>query len=108
MLIARGLGMTSGRKIGLLVGLVDELPGMLAYGGYACLWHLALRLVLWYKGYLRLVPFLDYCAERIFLHKVGDGYIFIHRTLMEYFATLDTIQAPPPAQEPVLENVPTP
>lgn len=32
--------------------------------------------------------FLDYATERIFLRKVGGGYIFIHRMLMEYFAGL--------------------
>jgi hypothetical protein len=32
---------------------------------------------------------LDYAAERIFLRKVGGGYIFIHRMLMEYFAALE-------------------
>ena len=31
--------------------------------------------------------FLDYCVERALLNKVGDGYIFIHRLLLEYFAT---------------------
>jgi len=33
---------------------------------------------------------LDYAADRIFLRKVGGGYIFIHRMLMEYFAALET------------------
>jgi hypothetical protein len=32
-----------------------------------------------------------YAAERIFLRKVG-GYIFTHRLLMEYFATLEPIE----------------
>lgn len=32
--------------------------------------------------------FLDYCTERIFLRKVGGGYIFVHHMLMEYFAGL--------------------
>ncbi|MGB3513581.1 MAG: pentapeptide repeat-containing protein [Microcoleaceae cyanobacterium] len=32
--------------------------------------------------------FLDYAAERIFLQKVGGGYIFIHRMLMEHFAQM--------------------
>jgi len=36
----------------------------------------------------RLVPFLDHAAERIFLRKVGGGYIFIHRMLLDYFAAL--------------------
>jgi hypothetical protein len=54
--------------------------------------HLALRLVLFRNGSLPLhiIPFLDYCAERIFLRKVGGGYIFIHRLLMEHFASMYT------------------
>jgi hypothetical protein len=84
--------------------------GALAYGGYACLSHLALRLVLWWKSYLpwRLVPFLDYCTERIVLRKVGGGYIFVHRLLLEYFATLNiTQEAPLPAKHRV-DTVPPP
>ena len=38
---------------------------------------------------LRYVPFLDYCAERILLRKVGGGYIFIHRTFLEHMARID-------------------
>jgi hypothetical protein len=42
-----------------------------------------------FRPFLRdLIPFLDYCAERIFLRKVGGGYIFVHRLLMEHFASL--------------------
>lgn len=72
-----------GSSIGMIVGL--------SFGGYACLSHLTLRLVLWRSGALplRLVSFLDHCAERIFLRKVGGGYIFVHRLLLEYFADLD-------------------
>jgi hypothetical protein len=33
--------------------------------------------------------FLDYATERIFLRKVGGGYIFIHRMPLEYFAGLE-------------------
>src|SRR5689334_203677 len=33
--------------------------------------------------------FLDYAAEQILLRKVGGGYIFIHRFLLEYFANLE-------------------
>ena len=32
--------------------------------------------------------FLDYAAGRVFLRKVGGGYIFVHRMLLEYFAAL--------------------
>jgi hypothetical protein len=38
------------------------------------------------------IRFLDYAAERVFLRKVGGGYIFTHRLLMEYFATLEPIE----------------
>jgi hypothetical protein len=31
-----------------------------------------------------------YAAKRIFLRKVGGGYIFIHRMSMEYFVALET------------------
>ena len=66
----------------------------LDYGGLAVLQHYTLRWLLYRNGSLplRLVPFLDYCAERIFLRKVGGGYIFAHRLLMEHFASLSTEQ----------------
>lgn len=34
----------------------------------------------------RYVDFLDFAAQRILLRKVGGGYIFIHRMLLDYFA----------------------
>jgi hypothetical protein len=34
------------------------------------------------------VKFLDHCAKLIFLKKVGGGYIFVHRMLLDYFADL--------------------
>ncbi len=37
---------------GLIIGLLFGLLRGLAYGGYACLSHFALRFVLWRKGYL--------------------------------------------------------
>jgi hypothetical protein len=37
---------------------------------------------------MNTVGFLDYAAKRIFLHKVGGGYIFVHRLLQDYFAGL--------------------
>lgn len=51
---------------------------------------LALRLTLTRndRAPWNMTAFLDYCAERIFLRRVGGGYIFIHRLLQEYFASL--------------------
>ena len=34
------------------------------------------------------VHFLDYAVDRIFLQKVGGGYRFIHRLLLEHFAEM--------------------
>ena len=52
--------------------------------------HYALRLILWLNGYtpFKFINFLDHCARLILLKKVGGGYIFIHRMLLEYFAEL--------------------
>jgi hypothetical protein len=96
--IASGLGEGPGNKLinGLLAGVVEGLnfglASALIYGGYACISHFALRFILWRSGDIpwNYGHFLDYCTERIFLRKVGGGYIFIHRMLMEYFASLDT------------------
>ena len=52
--------------------------------------RLLLRILIHWTGHLplNLNRFLDYATYRIFLYRVGGGYIFIHRYLMEYFASL--------------------
>ena len=84
---ARGLWIFVGLNFGLLAGIIV----MLVLGGFAYIQHAMLRLALYRGGYTpwNYVSFLDYCAERIFLRRVGGGYIFVHRLLMEYFAGLD-------------------
>jgi serine/threonine protein kinase len=64
--------------------------GLVAGGGEACAKHLILRVILWCNGYTpwNYAKFLDYATERIFLQKVGGGYIFIHRLLLEHFAQM--------------------
>jgi hypothetical protein len=60
------------------------------FGGLFVIRHSVLRLALWLRGSapLNYVPFLDYAVERLFSRKVGGGYIFLHRMLLEYFAAL--------------------
>jgi hypothetical protein len=67
---------------GLYVGLL--------MGGVACIVHISLRTVFYFHSYIpwNYARFLDYAVERIFLQKVGGGYIFIHRLLMEHFAAM--------------------
>lgn len=65
-------------------------------GGYAVIQHFTLRSMLYIKGFApwNYARFLDYATELIFLQKVGGGYIFIHRMLLEHFAQVEPEQVP--------------
>jgi serine/threonine protein kinase len=67
-------------------------PIFYTYGGYAVIQHVSLRRVLLSKGVIPedYARFLDHAASLIILRKVGGGYMFIHRYLLEYFAELET------------------
>jgi energy-coupling factor transporter ATP-binding protein EcfA2 len=82
------VGLISGLWFGLIIGL---LVGFLN-GGWTCLQHYVLRTLLWRSGAIpwNYAHFLDFTAERILLRKVGGGYIFLHRLLLDYFANLAT------------------
>ena len=86
-----GSGLGSKSLSSLLYALAFGWFGSLFTGGYTCLRHLILRLILVWDGLApwRYPSFLNYAAERILLRKVGGGYMFIHRYLLEYFASLD-------------------
>jgi NhaP-type Na+/H+ or K+/H+ antiporter len=77
-------GLVNGLAIGLGLGAIMG-------GSDTVVKHYVLRLFLQRSGSIprRYARFLDYCAERILLRKVGGGYIFIHRYLLEYFASLE-------------------
>jgi hypothetical protein len=78
--------------IGLMIGLPIGVMSGLSYGGTPCIQHFALRFTFYHNGQVpwNYAKFLDWAADRLFLQKVGGGYIFIHRTLMEHFAQLKT------------------
>ncbi|MEO0827049.1 MAG: hypothetical protein AAFY67_15520, partial [Cyanobacteria bacterium J06642_9] len=69
-----------GLFFGLFVGLL--------MGASACIVHFSVRTVFYLGNAMpwNYARFLDYGVDRIFLQKVGGGYIFIHRSLMEHFA----------------------
>ena len=77
------MAVTIGPGIGLFAALW--------YGGLDVIQHYTLRFIFWRKNYMpcNYVPFLDYAVKHVFLHKVGGGYIFVHRLLMEHFANLE-------------------
>ncbi|MCC5604988.1 NACHT domain-containing protein [Nostoc favosum] len=75
--------------LGLAMGLLGGL-GANESSGVVCIQHYTLRLMLYRKNYIPLdyVSFLNYASDRIFLQKVGGGYIFVHRMLQEHFARM--------------------
>jgi hypothetical protein len=88
--IALLAGLTAGTR-GVVIGALGGLAiGGLFFGGLACLQHLTLRLILTLRHNVpwNYPHFLNYAVERIFLHKIGGSYIFVHRTVLEYFAKL--------------------
>ena len=84
-----------GWQLGILYALTygflgGSVAGFIFGGGQACIKHLVLRLMLYRKGRIpwNYSRFLNYAAEHVFLQKVGGGYIFIHRLVLEHFAHL--------------------
>jgi eukaryotic-like serine/threonine-protein kinase len=77
-------------SVGLTAGIIAGSIVGLNRGGSAVIKHYALRLILCLSGNtpFRFIKFLDQCAKLIFLKKIGGGYIFIHRKLLDYFADL--------------------
>jgi predicted lipid-binding transport protein (Tim44 family) len=88
--VGLAVGLLVGPISGLLSGLAVGLAGMINYGGFAFIQHFILRLILYRNGYTPwdYARFLDNSAERIFLWKVGGGYMFVHRLLLDHFTTL--------------------
>jgi hypothetical protein len=74
------LGVCSGISLGLLMGGID-----------AVVKHIILRLFLQRSHSIprNYAALLDESAALILLRKVGGGYIFIHRYLLEYYASLE-------------------
>lgn len=96
----RSYWLSMGLVGGLIIGLSTGLLAGFLNGGLACLRHYVLRFLLWRDGSIpwNYPHFLDYAAESILLGKVGGGYIFIHRLLLEYFASLESTPKPDAAR----------
>jgi len=76
----------------LLVAVIGGCFVWLLSGGWTILRHYLLRRLLARSHIFpwRAQFFLDDMTTRLLLRKVGGGYIFVHRLLLEYFASLDT------------------
>jgi len=77
-------GVIFGVSLGLVTGLI--------FGGTDTLVkHLLLRFMLWGNGDIpaNYAKVLDHATNLILLRKVGGGYIFVHRYLLEHFAEIE-------------------
>jgi eukaryotic-like serine/threonine-protein kinase len=85
------LGVFPGLIFGVSHGIAIGYTFWFIYGGLSVIQHFILRLMLQHIKALPfpLADFLDYAASLLFLRKVGGGYIFTHRYLLEYFAALE-------------------
>ena len=72
----------------LHLGLIGGLVFGLKYGGSACIQHFTLRQILHKKNRIPwdYAKFLDFASDRLLMKKVGGGYVFFHRMLLEHFA----------------------
>ncbi len=76
----------------LFVNLVAVSLG-LRLGGLAFIQHYTLRLIVWRKRYAPrdCIAFYRHAAELTFLRRVGGGYLFMHRRLLDHFAAMDAL-----------------
>jgi serine/threonine protein kinase len=82
--------LSAGSDWSLVLGVGAALGGVAAahFGVIAAAMHIGVRTVMAVSTPvpLRLRRFLDYAVERALLRRVGGGYIFVHRALMDHFA----------------------
>jgi eukaryotic-like serine/threonine-protein kinase len=84
-----GLLLRGGLSDGIGFGLAAAGVVWAGSGGLASVQHGVLRLRLWRAGCIpwRYARFLDYAADCLLLRKVGGEYLFLHRLLLDYFAS---------------------
>jgi hypothetical protein len=86
-------GYPIGEFFSFIWGLIFFSLCALFLGGLDVLKHYILRFILYVTGHipLKYAHFLDYASRLNFLQKVGGGYIYIHRLLLEHFGAMDEI-----------------
>jgi hypothetical protein len=93
LLVGLVFGLELDNMLGIGLGAVLFLGFM--FGGEAVIKHYLLRLMLYLNGYMpwKLVRFLNYATDRVFLQKRGGSYAFIHKLLQEHFAAMEKDKA---------------
>jgi hypothetical protein len=84
------LGVTTGIVFGVKVGIIGGLIGGVLYGSADMIQYFMMRLFMRKINTLpwQLMNFLDYGTDRLFLRKIGNGYIFIHQLLEDHFSNM--------------------
>ena len=87
-------GLITGLIFVLVFGLISGLITGYKNGGITCIQHFNLRQILHRKVCIpwNYARFLDYATELRLMKKVGGGYVFYHRMLMEHFASMELKQ----------------
>jgi hypothetical protein len=101
-----------GTGLAIVCGCIFALQAGILNGGIACIEHYTLRLYLWRAGSLpwKYSRFLDFADEHLLLRKLGGGYMFSHRLLLDYFASLSSPsrcvqrEGSPPQQATISES----
>lgn len=75
---------------------------VMLFGGVDVLKHYILRFILYLTGQIpgKFAHFLDHASRLNFLQKVGGGYIFIHRLLLEHFGAIGENERYDKGEEP--------
>jgi NACHT domain len=83
-----GHGLNYGLNFGWFAGLCGGLLAWSMYGGLATVRHYSIRLLLSQAHTFprHIQAFLDDATTRILLRRVGGGYSFAHRLLLDHFA----------------------
>jgi hypothetical protein len=89
--------------------------GLFFFGGGTVIEHYGTRLALAWAGTLpfplrdrRLVAFLDAMRDRLILTRLGGGWVFIHRELMDYLATEPFGSTPAKVEQTLQSGKPPP
>ncbi len=97
-----GKGGYRGEIFALCLGFTFSALSVMLFGGVDVLKHYILRFILYLTGQTpkKYSHFLDYASRLNFLQKVGGGYIFIHRLLLEHFGAMDKTATNDKGREP--------
>lgn len=84
------ISLSLGTRYGLLFGIIFGVNLFILTGGITAFCHYNLRLILSYKDMILFdyINFLNYISKILLMKKVGGGYVFYHRMLMEHFANM--------------------